>query len=246
MTEVGRVVAVSYAAVKGTRHVARDALELDEHGVVGDRRWCLVDPAAGRVLRTVSHPALARLVVDPPPDASRGAVPTGERVVADYWGREVDLEVVGGPLADRAAALLGLPAGSLRLAAAPPGAVVYGGGVSLVSTASAAAVGADPVGRLRTNVVVEVGGGPFAEDAWVGRRVALGEAVVAPSTRTPRCAVVDRDPTTGEVLSPRVLEALAARPERRTPSGPVLGVDGAVVRSGRVRVGDAVELLGEG
>ena len=58
-----RVSRVGYAAAKGTRHLARERLVLAADGVVGDRRWCFVDVAARRVLRTVAHPGLvARLL----------------------------------------------------------------------------------------------------------------------------------------------------------------------------------------
>ena len=59
-----RVSRVGYAAAKGTRHLARERLVLAADGVVGDRRWCFVDVAARRVLRTVAHPGLVGMVLD--------------------------------------------------------------------------------------------------------------------------------------------------------------------------------------
>ncbi|GMA20562.1 hypothetical protein [Arsenicicoccus piscis] len=56
------VVSVGFAAVKGTRHLARPAVRLSAAGAVGDRSLCLIDDA-GQVLRTVAHPGLLRVVV---------------------------------------------------------------------------------------------------------------------------------------------------------------------------------------
>jgi uncharacterized protein YcbX len=77
------------------------------------------------------------------------------------------------------------------------------------------------------------------EDGWIGSRVELGEAVVALVGDVGRCVVTTRHPDTGE----RDLDTLgvltAYRPEGRTEPLP-FGVHGAVVQSGRVRVGDRV------
>lgn len=244
------VEAVGYAPVKGTRHLAHRSIDVGLAGVVGDRRWCLVDVDRRQVLRTVRHPRLlalraevsatdagASLRLEAPGGEAADGVPetTGETVTCDYWGRAVPLALLDGPHAGLASAWLDRP---VRLAEAPPGGVVYGGAVSLVTQASAEAVALDPV-RCRANVVV-AGADAYAEDTWVGRAVRLGEVVVRPRTRTPRCAVLDRHPATGE----RDGGVLAALADRRPNSGdgPVLGVDGDVVRAGRIRVGDPVRL----
>ena len=232
---------MGYAAVKGTRHLARPEVRIGPAGVVGDRRWCLVDVAARQVLRTVAHPLLMGLAVEEELLAATGS---GERVTCDYWGREVALEPVHHPLAAQAARLLGpSPARDVRLAAAPARGVVYAGAVSLVALSTlealAAEVGApvDPR-RFRANLVVDTGLPPREEEAWVGREVRLGGAVVRPAALTTRCAVVDHHPETGE----RDLRVLAALPV--VAGAPVCGVDGDVVTGGTVRPGDPVELVG--
>ncbi len=80
-------------------------------------------------------------------------------------------------------------------------------------------------------------GGAFVEDAWVGRDVAVGSAVVRVASRTPRCAALDLDPATGS-RGPGVLAALAALATLR--GTPTLGVDGHVLRPGLVHPGDPV------
>lgn len=236
-----QVVSVGYAAVKGTRHLARPEVRIGPAGVVGDRRWCLVDVAARQVLRTVAHPLLVELVVEEEPLVATG---TGEQVTCDYWGREVALDLLDHPIAAQAGRLLGLPpTRDVRLAAAPARGVVYAGAVSLVALSTlealAAAVGApvDPR-RLRANLVVDTGLPARAEEAWVGREVRVGDAVVRPAALTTRCAVVDHHPETGA----RDLRVLGALPV--VAGAPVCGVDGEVVTGGVVRPGDPVELLG--
>lgn len=82
------------------------------------------------------------------------------------------------------------------------------------------------------------------EDAWVGRRVALGAAVVAVRGLVGRCIVTTRSPESGEVD----LETLAALRRYRTPESgegsPPFGVHGEVVVPGTVSVGDPVSLDG--
>ncbi|MBF4161214.1 MOSC domain-containing protein [Nocardioides acrostichi] len=233
------------------------SIRLDGAGVSGDRRWCLVDAARRQVLRTVSHPRLMALDVlaEGPDDALVVRGPGGERAEAtprptgailtcDYWGRPVELRLCEHPVVDLAARLLDRPPRALALALAPPAAVVYGGGVHLVATATLAALSArlgapvDPA-RTRASVVVDAGPEPWIEEGWVGREVALGEARVRVLTATPRCAVLDLEPGSGRRDLP-VLRALADCRGNPDGMGPRLGVDGEVSRPGDVRPGDVV------
>lgn len=246
-----RVEALGYAAVKGTRHLPREQVDVTAHGVAGDRRWCLVDLDRAEVLRTVRHPSLMALVAEPREtdagpalrlaapglDAVDGPLrPSGETVTCDYWGRAVPLSLLDGPHAALASAWLGRP---VRLAEAPPGAVVYGGAVSLVAAASVAALSL-PASRFRATIVV-AGAEAFGEAGWVERDLEVGGAVVRPRTRTPRCAVVECHPETGTRDAP-VLEALLRRETASSAGAPPLGVDGDVVVPGPVRVGDTVRV----
>jgi len=75
-----RVQRLGLALVKGTRHVGLDEIELDTHGPVGDRDFCLVDVAVRRVLRTVENPGLLGFTVRPLAGAERGDVVHAEPV----------------------------------------------------------------------------------------------------------------------------------------------------------------------
>jgi len=101
-----RIERAGFTALKGTRHESRTEVELTADGPVGDRVFCLVDPARDRVLRTVENPSLVRartcwregvLSVDLPASTVEGEpAPTGEVRKADYWGRPAAVEVVEG------------------------------------------------------------------------------------------------------------------------------------------------------
>jgi uncharacterized protein YcbX len=234
-------------------------VELDRLGPVGDRAWCLVDPVARRVLRTVQHPSLVavrssttggglRLTLPTGETASGPAAVCGERLTCDYWGRPVELDLLAGPHAALASAYLGKP---VRLAAAPRGAVVYAGAVTVVSTATLRlladrlelAPGPPTIealaARFRPTFVVEADE-PHTEDSWVGAEVDLGPARVRITSPVPRCAVVDIDPVTGQRAPGRsgVLAALAAYRPRDPATGDVLlGVDAEVVVPGVVTAG---------
>jgi len=241
--------------LKGTRHTDRDHVDLDPDGPVGDRVFCLVDRARGRVLRTVENPSLMRTTARwhdgvlsaelPGGTVADAPVRTREHVRLDYWGRPVDLEVVAGPWAAAYTDFLGYDVALAR--ATRPGEVVYGGSVSLVSTSTLERVAeglrpghAPPDGaQLRATLTVDTTGAePFVEDSWVGRSVQVGEATLRVRSLLPRCAVVDLDPHTGARRGD-VLASLAGY--RRRLGEIVLGVDAVVTQPGRVAVGAQVE-----
>jgi uncharacterized protein YcbX len=242
-----RVERIGFTPVKGGRHVAHDHVDLASTGPVGDRVFCLVDPARRRVLRTVENPGLVQQVwhwrggelrVDLP-SGPVAAVPegTGSVIEVDYWGRVASLEVVEGPWAAACSRLLGY---DVVLARSAPGEVVYGAPVSLVTTESLRWLG-KRVGheveaeRFRATLLVDSGpDAGRAEDAWVGRRLGVGDAQVEVVGTIPRCAVIDLDPVTG-LRDRSLLKAL---------DGPDLtfGVDAVVTRPGRVRLRDPVSI----
>ena len=133
---------IGLTPVKGGRHTAYAALDLDTSGPVGDRVFCLIDPAARRVLRTVEHPALLTLSwrwshgvlrMDGPGGTIEAAPVLGDRIVVDYWGRPAEVSLVDGPWSAACARLLGR---DVALARAEAGDVVYGDAVTIVTTSS--------------------------------------------------------------------------------------------------------------
>lgn len=246
-----RVVRAGFAPIKGTRHLPHARVLLDAQGVVGDRGFALVtvdetDPAHGRVLRTVQHPSLVavraelagdRLEVELPGGETASAEPvaTGERLTCDYWGREVELELLGGPHAALFARWLDRP---VRLARARRGDVVFAGAVSVVTTASlrdlARQAGPEALdaARFRPNLVVETDE-PYAEDTWLGREIRVGGATLRIGVPIPRCAVIDSHPETGE-RDLRLLKTLASHRPLNRAGEPAFGVFAEVVTPGAV------------
>src|SRR5579875_3290421 len=98
--------------------------------------------------------------------------------------------------------------------------------------------------RYRPNIVIRTAADGFAENDWLGRDLRIGgQLVLRVIARTPRCAM----PTLAHGGLPRDADALRvpARHNRIVPFGdrgpePCAGVYAAVLRPGRVRVGDRV------
>ncbi len=247
-----RIERIGFTPLKGGRHRAHDAVRLDAGGPVGDRVFCLVDPAEDRCLRTVENPSLLQaqasfasgvLTVElPGGTVAAEPAPTGEVREVDYWGRSARVEVVDGPWAAAYRAHLGR---EVLLARAAPGEVVYGGSVTLVTSGSLALL-AERLGRpavgARFRATFEVDSGDaraHVEDDWAGRTLRVGTARLRVRGAVPRCAVVDLDPASG-VRDAEVLATLAVY--RRHQGEVSFGVDAEVIAPGRVVTGDRVEL----
>jgi uncharacterized protein YcbX len=94
------------------------------------------------------------------------------------------------------------------------------------------------VRRFRPNLLVSdvASSEPFPEMAWRGRRVQLGEAVLQITVECPRCVMTTHG-FDDLPKDPGVMRALV-----REASGN-LGVYATVAKPGRIKVGDALELL---
>lgn len=92
------------------------------------------------------------------------------------------------------------------------------------------------VRRVRANVVLDVEGSGFAEDAWRGRHLALGDEVLLRlGDDMPRCTMIGM-PQPGLSRDGRLLKILAEVHDV------ALGLQAHVVREGVVRQGDAARL----
>ncbi|HZO98491.1 MAG TPA: MOSC domain-containing protein [Gaiellaceae bacterium] len=251
------VARISVSAVKGFRLQHPERVELGPDGVPGNRRFFLVD-ADGQRLRSSATPWLAplgasydaradRLTVRLPDgrELSGSAAPAGPRVHSTAGSLEIRGSVVEGPWTAPLSELAGAP---VRLARADPDAVTVQAPVTLVSDGSlaraTAAAGLDRLDSRRFRMLFELAGcGAHEEDAWEGRLVRIGGAVVRVGEQVVRCAVTTRDPDTG-ARDHDLLRVIAGYRGRREPDGAVLfGVYAHVESPGPVRVGDPVELL---
>jgi uncharacterized protein YcbX len=119
--------------------------------------------------------------------------------------------------------------------------------VSLVSASSlqrlAREAGVETVDARRFRMLFTIDGvEAHAEDAWVGRDVVVGDAIVRPNGLVGRCAVTTHDPDTGVPTLDTLHLLRGYRGEVPSDEPLPFGVFGEVVRPGRVAVGDAVAL----
>ena len=256
----GRVVRISIAPVKALHLVSPDEVELGRAGVTGDRRFWLVD-ANRRLVNGKRHPELMRVrpqwdeasrrlaLAFPDGSVVEGEVSPGEPFAAELYGTPHPSRTVPGPWQEALSEYAGEP---LTLLWSEGGAQDRGndrgGWASLISRGSLerlrAEAGADePVDGRRFRMLFEIDGvEPHAEDAWLGRPVAIGDAVIVPVGDVGRCAVTTRDPDTA-VSDFDTLKLLAGYRRDGVTEPLPFGVYCNVTVPGRVRVGDPVHLV---
>jgi uncharacterized protein YcbX len=173
-------------------------------------------------------------------------VEPGEPFAADLYGTPHPSRAVPGPWQAALSAFAGEP---MTLLWSEGGAQDrgrdHGGWASLISRGSlerlreeAGAV--ERVDGRRFRMLFEIDGvEPHEEDRWLGRQIAIGDAVIAPVGDVGRCVVTTCDPDTA-ISDFDTLKLLAGyRPDGVTEPLP-FGVYCDVVVPGRVRVGDPV------
>jgi uncharacterized protein YcbX len=236
MTEVGRVRAIYRYAVKSMAGEALPSAQLGWHGLEGDRRLAFLRSGvqAGFPWLTASKlPSLITYV--PLRDAgetlpSRVRTPKGE-----------ELELRGEALRAEIASAHGAPVELMQL----DHGIFDDAPLSIIATSTVAAITGEAsvyadVRRFRPNLLIETpGGSSFPEDAWLGRTLHIGEGEEAPAVsvciRDVRCVMINLDPDTA-AADARLLKASVRLNEN------CAGVYATVIKTGPVRVGDALYL----
>ena len=252
-----RVVRISTAPVKSLGLVHPDEIVLESYGVLGNRRFWLVDEDGRLFNGKLGGPMVqirpewdeeTRVLALAFPDGRRveGAVELGECVDALMYGHPHPSRRVVGPWEAAISEFVGR---RLTLLWAETHAVdrgYRGGSVSLVSRGSlerlAEEGGADePVDGRRFRMLFEIDGvPPHAEDEWLGTQVQVGDATITLNGDVGRCVVTTQHPDHG-VTDFDTLGVLARyRRDGRNEDLP-FGVYGSVAVPGRVRVGDPVQ-----
>jgi uncharacterized protein len=257
-----RVSWISLTPVKALALEHVDEVELLEDGLLGDRRFYLVDERNALVNNKGSRRGplqLVRATYDEETDALTlrftddseisASIERGEELTTIFHRRPRPARLAPGPWD---AALSELAGEHVRLVSPALGAADRGrgGAASLLGEASLGTlaghlgVAAIDGRRFRMNFGI-AGLEPHAEDGWIGRRVRIGDAVVVPQGNVGRCAITTQNPDTG-LADLDTLNALAGYRGQLEATEPLpFGIHAAVAEPGRVRVGDAVS-PGEG
>ena len=258
--------------LKSARGFRPAAWELEPSGFRLDRRWMVIDPAG----RTVTQFASARMtridvacdgdrLVLGAPGISELALPMeearGERRTAHLEvGESVEVTSVGEEADRWFTAVLGAPCHLVErpseagrwvdqsASSGHPLGLQKAVPLHLVAEASLDDLNErldDPVpmDRFRPNVTVS-GIAPHEDDGW--KRLRIGDVELRVTRACDhRCGVPNIDQVTGE-KSPEPLKTLATY--RRSSRGIYFGQNVVVERPGRVRTGDAIEVIetGEG
>jgi uncharacterized protein len=256
----GRVARISIAPVKALHVVNPNEVDLGTAGVAGDRRFWLVD-ANRRLVNGKGHPELMRVLPEWDESARRlsltfpdgsvvaGEVEPGEPFAADLYGTRHPSRTVPGPWQEALSQFAGEP---LTLLWSEGGAQDRGndrgGWASLISRGSLERMRTEagveaPVDGRRFRMLFEIDGvEPHEEDTWLGRQVAIGEAVIVPLGDVGRCVLTTCDPDTA-VSDFDTLNLLAGYRREGVTEPLPFGVYCDVAVAGRVRVGDPVRLV---
>ena len=252
------VTRLSTTPIKGIGLHHPDEIEVLRTGVVGDRRFYLVDDRdslfsiakTGALVGTTGHfdAAQGRLTLwEGGVVVAEGDVIPGDPHSADFFAfKRVDGRLVPGPWDAVLSARAGRP---LRLVIADrlDGAHDVEP-LTLLGDASthrlAEQAGVAEVDSRRFRMLIEFDGAPaHAEDDWRGRHITIGSVVAEVGGPVQRCAGTTRNPETGEV-DLRTLQLIGdyrGRQDSVFGMGFNFGVYATVITEGRIRVGD--ELL---
>jgi hypothetical protein len=201
--------------------------EVAATGVVGDRRWALVDGSPNRAGKPLTIREDDRLMT------YRARFADGRAEVLTPRG---DVALMDGSLVSRLASETSRPLTLREL----EGANFDDSPILVVNLATVASFGVEAGmdvdhRRFRANFYVD-GLAPEEELAWIGGRVAVGEAELEVVSRCERCVVITKDPDT-TATTPELLRILTQTRET------CMGVYCRVTRPGRVATGDQVRLV---
>lgn len=253
MGDVGRIGELWRYPVKSMQGRREPSVEVGPAGIVGDRRWALIDEERGRVLSAKRAGALLSATGGD----GTAELPDGTSVTLGDGAGDVELSRW---LGRRVVARTAQPEDRLQIEMTfdPPnddaeyydipiaeGSFLDLAPVHVITTATLAACAeARPdldwdVRRFRPNVVVECDGPAFVEDTWVGQELVVGAVRLRVDQATVRCAM----PLRAQVDLSRQPELHQALNELNVAMPNHLGVYASVVTPGLVAVGDAVVVL---
>jgi MOSC domain-containing protein len=242
--EIGTIAEIWRYPVQSMRGEALDAADITAAGVVGDRRYGVVDPEAGMVVSSAQGRRKWRDIVtltgrylDAP---KNGHAPPVEILLRDGSRLRSDQSDID----ERLAAALGAAVHLADKAAEEKRSEYSHAPLHLLTTASLRQFaehhpeGQFTPARFRPNIVIDTGGATgFPEQGWIERRFAIGDGVeIAVSEHCKRCVMTTL--AQGDLpLDPAILHTTTAHNAARA------GVYATVVRPGAIKVGDPVRAL---
>lgn len=231
-------------------------IDLTEVGVVEDRRFFLIDDTGrlidrlviGELVQVAAHtdPAATMLrLTFPDGNVVEDEVRLGAPVEIAIHGRTGVGHIVKGPWAEPLSAMFGRGLQVVRCDR--PGGTRRGNATSVVSDGSLAElarqIGQPAVDARRFRMLIDLTGAQaHEEDTWIGRRIAIGDAILRVTIPDARCAITTQDPDTGR-RDLDTLRTLIAYRGLREGKHADFGVLADVVQPGRVRLGDEVTVL---
>jgi uncharacterized protein YcbX len=245
-------------AVKGMRVREVPEIQLRADGARGDRAFYVIDER-GSMMNGKNFKTLQTVVADydleagtlalsfPDGVVASGEVAYGDAIATSFFSQPKRARELRGPWSEALSAFFGQP---LRLVAGES-AVDRGrpGAFSVISQASlgrlAELAGRNGVDARRFRMLIEVDGiGAHEEDAWLGRPVRVGTALVRPLGHVGRCVITTRNPDTakGDLDTLKLLATY--RHKIGTTEPLAFGIHGEVVSEGMVRLGDTVTVEG--
>ena len=231
-----RVVELWRFPVKSLQGERVESVAVTAEGLAGDRQFALFDLESGFGLTARRRPELLLASARARPDGGveitlpDGSVAEDDKALSDWLGHPVALRSTSEQVARRYENLADFEDESRwKYFAGSTGAFHDSEGAA-VSLASLATIGDWAVRRFRTNVLTD----GADEDALVGGRVALGDAILDLGMRIERCVMVTR-PQPGEI--DKDLDVLRTIHRERQSC---LAVGGTVSRPGTVSVGDEI------
>jgi len=225
----GTVLSLFRWPVKSMGGERLDALEIDAHGVVGDRAYALWQ----RGDRRITARATPRLLAWHARYVNGGApvltAPDGTEWPWDAEGLDAALEADLG----KAVALSHDPHGHRDVADT----ILFT--LEQSRRALAEELGGEvDIRRFRTNLHLDLDGvEPYGEQAWEGRRLRVGDVELLVDHLCDRCAITTRDPDAPGAAWGDLLRQVNERHDT------YFGARATVVTPGRVRAGDPVEVL---
>ncbi len=212
MTSVAEIWRYPIKSLKGER---LERVELIPEGVAGDRAARVEDDrgviTGRRKQRMVGVPARIGADGEPEIDGARWDTDAAAATIREVSGE--------------GAHVIRAPAGEATFDVAP---------ILVVTDGALDALGYDRR-RFRPNIVLE-GVDGLAEREWLGRRLEIGDAVLAVSEPCERCGMTIIHPDTIEI-DPDVLRRV------KSELGGVMGMYCTVERPGEIAVGDAVDVM---